>query len=315
MINLRQFAVALIVPAVLVACATDFGDDGQQSVPTIDVGSVDPTAVANANGKVRCATRTPSDTDLARVDGDVARGKPGGGGTPVTPSGGTVNVYFHVINQGSGVSNGDITDAMIADQMTILNDAFRRMEGDQNIGFSFVLAATTRTTNANWYNTCETYSTEQAMKSALRQGGAADLNIYTCNPGGGLLGYATFPANYASNPSRDGVVLLDASLPGGSAAPYNLGDTGTHEVGHWLGLYHTFQGGCNGSGDVVSDTPAEKSAAFGCPVGRDSCTSPKTPGEDPIFNFMDYTDDDCMDTFSAGQFDRMRTLWPTYRQP
>ncbi len=221
-------------------------------------------------------------------------------------TGGVINVYFHVINQGTGIANGDISDTMIDDQMVVLNNAFAAT------GWAFNRVSTSRTTNATWFNGCYNSTTEMQIKNALRQGSADDLNVYSCNPSNGILGYATFPSSYAGNPNRDGVVLLYSSLPGGSAAPYNLGDTATHEVGHWMGLYHTFQGGCNGSGDLVSDTPAERSAAYGCPNGRDSCRN--KAGLDPIENFMDYTDDFCMFTFSTGQDARMDAQWTTYRE-
>ena len=221
-------------------------------------------------------------------------------------TGANINVYFHVVNKGSGIANGDVPTSMITSQMNVLNSAFA------GTGWSFTLVSTTRTTNTTWYNGCYG-SSETAMKSALRQGTADDLNIYSCNPSGGILGYATFPSSYTSSPSRDGVVILYASMPGGTAAPYNEGDTGTHEVGHWMGLYHTFQGGCSANGDFVSDTPAEKSPAYGCPSGRNTCTGSKYPGFDPIENFMDYTDDYCMWKFTTGQDARMDSQFTTYR--
>jgi len=257
----------------------------------------------------RCSTRHVPDFEQkmleASLDQWVAERAAAGKPVQERPIGSVnVPVYFHVINNGSGIANGDIPDTQISAQMQVLNDAYA------NTPFVFTLVTTTRTTNAAWYTATPGTSAESQMKSSLRQGDAGTLNIYSNNMGGGLLGWATFPSDYNSAPSMDGVVILFSSVPGGTAAPYNLGDTATHEVGHWVGLYHTFQGGCRALGDRVNDTPAEKSSAFGCPVGRDTCDG---AGVDPITNFMDYTDDACMDSFTAGQSKRADRQHQKYR--
>jgi hypothetical protein len=221
----------------------------------------------------------------------------------------TIGVYVHVITNTSGA--GAISDTVIANQIRVLNDSYSGITGGFNTKFRFTRISTDRTANNSYFAAGYGTTAEKNMKTALRKGTAKDLNIYFNQPSTGELGWATFPSSYASQPKMDGVVCDGRTVPGGSFSPYNEGDTATHEVGHWVGLYHTFQGGCSGNGDFVADTPAEKTAAFGCPAGLNTCKN--NAGNDPIENFMDYTDDFCMYKFTTGQNDRAASLSGTYR--
>ncbi len=294
---LSRSLLAAALAASAAACAAD--EEGLDA-DTDEVAGDDEDRGDLAEFRRGCGTLDLSPQELAADELVMSRMPANEAGT-LRAAGAPINVYWHRIHNRDG-SGGAVSNAQIAAQIQVLNDAYA--------GFaSFVLAAVDDTNNRQWY-TATGGKAERDMKNALRRGTADDLNIYSNNMGQNLLGWATFPSGYAANPKMDGVVLLYASVPGGSAAPYNEGDTGTHEVGHWLGLFHTFQGGCNNPGDSVSDTAPEASPAYGCPVGRDSCSG---GGPDPIENFMDYTDDACMDVLTAGQFGRVDAQWAAYR--
>ena len=227
-----------------------------------------------------------------------------------------VPTYFHVVLPAAEKDNGstaaeDRMTTMVNAQLDVLNEAYAGRTGataSAPTPFSFDLVRIDFAYNDAWYGVVPG-GVEREMKAATRVGGKDTLNIWTANIGQDLLGWATFPTKRIS--TDDGVVILNESMPGGTAGKYALGDTLPHEVGHWLALYHTFQGGCNGKGDSVADTAAEAQPQFDCPVGADSC--PKAPGVDPIHNYMDYTQDSCMYQFTAGQAARMSDAWTQYR--
>ena len=151
-----------------------------------------------------------------------------------------IPTHFHVINTGPTVADGNITDAQIQAQMRVLNENFA------GTGFSFSLASVDRTTNAEWYAMAKS-RVEREAKDALHRGDDTHLNLYTADIAEsiGLLGWAYYPKDVRGRPTIDGVVLAAGSLPGGDIENYDQGKTATHEVGHWLGLAHTFQGGCS----------------------------------------------------------------------
>ncbi len=165
-------------------------------------------------------------------------------------------------------------ETMIADQVDVLNVSYSGATSPDaaDSPFRFALTDTTWTVNAAWAHVAPG-KTERDMKKALHQGDSETLNVYVADIGGGLLGWAYFPKDYNNGRDYvDGVVMLDESMPGGTAGKYALGDTLTHEVGHWMMLEHTFAGACSASGDGVADTPREAIPQFDCPEGADTCS-------------------------------------------
>ena len=262
--------------------------------------------VTGANGFARAAGDQPREPSLNQIVEEVPANAKGKGGPGFRA---TVPVYFHVVHAG-GV--GNISQTVIDDQMRVLNLAYAGFYGGVNTGFKFKLAGVTRTDNADWYNAKAGSPDERAMKKALHQGGWNALNIYA-STAEAFLGWAYFPGLPESRQYIDGIVVDWESMPGAStryAGRFDLGQTATHEAGHWLHLHHVFNGGCNNWGDYVDDTPPQLIATRGCPEGQDSC---KEPGLDSIHNYMDYSDDSCYDQFTAGQAARMQDAWLFFR--
>ena len=299
--NRTRRAIALIAGYALVAT----------------LSAVPAAAYSLAGGSSLCDTHDQSITfegrgakqrekDLAQVHVDLpasAKGKAKPGFTATVP------VYFHVITDGAA---GNLTSRQIDAQIDVLNDTFGGGEGGADTGFSFLLAGVTRTNDATWF-TSASGGAESAMKQALHQGGNDALNVYSTS-GGAYLGWAYLPSITDTYQAfLDGIVLDWETLPGVSttyAGRYDLGETLTHEAGHWFNLEHTFFGGCNAKGDFVDDTPPQKTPTSGCPIGKDTC---KAPGVDPIHNYMDYSYDTCYTEFTDGQTQRMRDAWLFYR--
>jgi hypothetical protein len=287
-----------VVGCVLVAGTALAGDFTSQ-------GMIPMTAV---DGQVqwgyRCGTQTPDAATLERVEAAIAGPRwqyRRGGGV-------TVPVVFHVIytTDDEGNEVGRVPREQLEAQIDVLNASYA--------DFRFVLDDVEEVYSPEWFDRC--YQRHVDMKRALAVSPETTLNVYTCVPQYGqylLLGFAMFPWSYPEDDYRHGVVLHYGSLPGQTvfAGAYDEGDTATHEIGHYLGLLHTFQGGCTPPGDSVDDTPYEASAAFFCPLDRDTC--PDDPGPDPIHNFMDYTDDWCMDHFTPLQDERMQAIVEEYR--
>lgn len=273
-------------------------------------------SLINSGGR-RCGTKDPAkewEKDSARIMSKWLSNKMLGLNQVSTIE---VETYFHVITDGA---IGSLSNEELQGQLQVLSDLFRPY------GFTFILAGTIITDNSVWYYSDSFSVEDDEMKTALRVGDASTLNVYFKETD--VLGYAQFPQDYSLYPKTDGVVLNRGSIPGGGIANYEEGKTLVHEVGHWLGLYHTFQPGdpgllnfipflrrfttaCQTTGDLVDDTPRQETPTEGCPVGQNTCAL--YPGLDPINNYMDYSYDSCYSEFTTGQAERMWAFWNEYR--
>jgi len=234
-----------------------------------------------------------------------------------------IPVVVHVITSSSG--EGAISDAMIQSQIDILNEDFQALSGSPgqfgtNTGISFHLAThdpagnptngITRTVNDSWFHDTGDYYGPLAWDPENY------LNFYTIELSNGL-GFALRIPQLASPSLYDGITIHWAAFGRNApiGPPFNQGRTATHQVGHHLGLRHTFLGSCVGpnapcytSGDFLCDTEPEALPTRGCPSSRDSCSTP-----DPFHNYMDYTDDVCMQEFTPEQANRMRCTLVNWR--
>ena len=242
------------------------------------------------------------------------------------PSVGTlyrIPVVVHVIRNDAG-TQGDISPECVENQIDILNEDYRAIfgsngEGGYDARVEFFLAETdpdgdptdgiTYSNNTTWFNDGGSYWNSLAWDPNRY------LNIYT-NTAGGALGYVPFlPHEGSPGALSDRVVCLWSAFGDcdTAQAPFDLGRTLTHEVGHYLGLFHTFDNGCgtsncNSTGDRICDTNPQQSPNYECPGSASSCST-----SDPIANYMNYTDDACMNQFTEGQSRRMRCTIVHYR--
>jgi hypothetical protein len=295
------FVLAMSSAAAPLQLSAAAGASGDECIDPVDSGSA-----ARGVGGHQPDHRDVSRAEQRRIEKRTAARLEETGTTAATASIGQIPVYVHVMIGRGNV--GDVSNTRIGQQITVLNQTYSGNDANSSAGGDtgarFSLAGITRHYNDAWHHDRKSTT----YRAATRQGGANALNMWLVDFK--YLGIATFPWDYASKPSIDGIRVNYRSLPGGNIANYNLGETATHEAGHWLGLYHTFQGGCTTPGDHVADTPAQASPSTGCPTGRDSCAG---GGVDPIHNYMDYSYDSCYNQFTLGQSTRMDQMWAAYR--
>ena len=282
-----------------------------------------PSTVARVADQVSDRRRRSIERDIARrvaaaYASQRASSRPLARGVgPVSDLTVRIPVHAHVVDGRRPSDAPGPEEPEIQRQIDVLNDAFSGGQSERAAvtPFRFHLLSYERVVRDRWHRAAPDSRAERRMKEALGAGAGDELDLYFSEPssvsGEIALGSASFPWEIDGAPRADGVVVHTASMPGGDARGYGRGDSAVHEVGHWLGLFHTFEGGCGSVGDMVDDTPREAAPSYRCGKRRDTCPSSK--GNDPVRNFMDYSRDACMDRFTPDQADRMSRAWLAYR--
>ncbi|WP_417199250.1 choice-of-anchor J domain-containing protein [Bizionia sp.] len=241
-----------------------------------------------------------------------------------------IPIIFHVITGSQGDAN-DISAARIQAQIDQLNLDFNNLSGStdpvaESAEINFIPAAVDPNGNVlpepginrvyGYTGTIATNTMNATIKPATIWDRSLYANIWSANLGGGVLGYAQFPSNSTlpgldpngGSALTDGVVVIPGSIGSltnsGTAAPYNAGRTLTHEIGHWIGLRHIW-GDSNCGNDFCADTPESSTSNFGCPTNNQTTCD---GNRDMVENYMDYTDDACMNIFTADQVSRILTV-------
>jgi len=250
-----------------------------------------------------CATTTPNHYQVRRNDERIASLRRRGHRSS------SANIPVKFIHITDDIL-GRISEEQRIGQIEVLNDAY----SGYGIRFAYDPSATLEIDNGEWYRMDHGSWAEREAKRTLQVDPRSVLNFYTAGLSSGLLGWATFPWELGGDPERDGVVILDSTLPGGNSQNFNFGKTAVHEIGHWLGLWHTFQGGCGAYGDHVEDTPAHSAPNYGKPErGERHNSCPHAQENSPIHNYMNYVDDEWMTEFTQNQIDRVWDHIDLYR--
>ena len=316
--------LGLASPALAQDIRQAFGSSSETTIMRRSCGSMEVLAAQLAADPAQAQRMAAIEAHAMRFKSDPNAQRTAAG-TVIIP------VVVHVIYN---TAAQNISDAQVQSQIAVLNEDYRKLNADRtstpaiyaglaaDVNVQFVLAkrdpnglATTGVIHK--LTKTSSWSTNDAVKNSKRGGDNAwdaskYLNLWACNLGQGLLGYAQFPGGSAST---DGVVILYSAFgskakyaAGTYTASYDLGRTATHEVGHWLNLRHIWgddSGACTGS-DLVDDTPNQGAENYGCPVfPHVTCSN----SGDMSMNYMDYTDDKCMYMFSTGQSSRMNALF------